>query len=114
ILVPYDSGGDPGGDPAIAACEAEAATYSLDPTVYEIIAGTDEADSWDLFYSDTPRIICGFDGDDVASFGGDDIFIGGPGSDYAQEVNGTFFGGDGDDVVQTIRNGGYFIGGPGN
>lgn len=99
-------------DVAIAACEAEARSYGIDPDAADIVAGTDDPDVFDLPAEDATRILCGFGGDDRARVGETDIFLGGDGDDVVNDVHGAFHGGPGNDMVPGAVYG-TFAGGPG-
>lgn len=111
----------------------------------DIVLGT-SGDDAGMANPPGPTLICGFGGADTTGYIGDattlidgDIFVGGSGDDYAQEVGppgapssavfvggvgndtvggrgmtGTFFGGPGDDTAGFMREASKFVGGPGD
>jgi hypothetical protein len=109
----------PIGNKADAKCLAEA-SKTLQPGFnhadYNIVGGTEGSDD-DVVFSDQatagPDVFCGFGGDDrIFELGAGDIFLGGPGDDFAGAIRGgIFYGGPGNDTVSS--NTGTFFGGEG-
>jgi len=61
------------------------------------------------------EVVCGFGGtDSVGDLDAGGVFYGGAGGDSAENVSGTFYGGDDPDFVNTIWAGGTFNGEGGN
>jgi Ca2+-binding RTX toxin-like protein len=91
----------------------------FNPADYTFHGGTEGNDDFTTVQQDpVPEVFCGFGGDDeMTDLVADDIFLSGAGNDLILTENhgGTFYGGDGDDLVGDVnRERGTFYGGEGN
>ena len=100
-------------------CKQQLAAAGLsEPANANYILGTDGDDDFTSQMTEGNDVVCGFGGSDqigsAAELEGDDIFLGGAGTDVVTGLGGgTFNGGDGNDVVEGM-GGGTFNGGDGN
>src|ERR671921_2054430 len=86
---------------------------SVNPSNYTFIGGTEGNDGFTELATDNPQVFCGFGGDDdTQNLAGDDIFLGGAGTDGVGLKEGTFYGEAGNDLVGINR--GTFFGGAGD
>ena len=111
------------GTKADAKCLAEAAKTlqpGFNPSNYTFHGGTELADNFtDQATDGVPEVFCGFgsgserERDVISVLSKGDIFLGGAGIDDVDFNEGTFYGQEGGDVINT-NFGGTFFGGEGN
>jgi hypothetical protein len=89
---------------------------SFNPPNYNFHGGTEADNDFTGQATEGDDVFCGFGGvDRITTLDAGDIFLAGAGSDLqVQDNNGTFYGGEGDDGVNTNSLTGTFDGGPGD